>query len=117
MNLERGKYETKLYISELPMRCLEDFELHNMSRVVRKPALCICENKDADQRLCFRYIHKTIPLLSKISQISQISSLKPPSVAVQSLVTMKSVFNVFDHVRHKPFCASTEASKMFEITD
>ena len=37
-----------------------------MSRVVRKPAFCICENKDADQlrgnretyqRLCFRYIH------------------------------------------------------------
>ena len=35
-----------------------------MSRVVRKPAFCICENKDADQlrgnreadqRLCFRY--------------------------------------------------------------
>ena len=36
-----------------------------MSRVMRKPAFCICENKDADQlrdnraadqRLCFRYI-------------------------------------------------------------
>ena len=35
-----------------------------MSRVMRKPAFCICENKDADQlrgnreadqRLCFRY--------------------------------------------------------------
>ena len=45
-----------------------------MSRVVRKPAFCICENKDtdqlrgkreADQRLCFRYIDSTIPLLSK----------------------------------------------------
>ena len=43
-----------------------------MSRVVRKPAFCICENKDADQlrgnreadqRLCFRYIDSTIPLL------------------------------------------------------
>ena len=51
-----------------------------MSRVVRKPAFCICENKDADQlrgnreadqRLCFRYIESTIPLLSK----SEISSL------------------------------------------
>ena len=53
--------------------------LHNdnkqhMSHVVRKPALCICENKDADQlrgnreadqRLCFRHIDSTIPLLSK----------------------------------------------------
>ena len=45
-----------------------------MSRVVRKPAFCICENKDADQlrgnreadqRLCFGYIDSTIPLLSK----------------------------------------------------
>ena len=46
----------------------------NLSRVVRKPALCICENKDADQlhgnreadqRLCFRYTDSTIPLLLK----------------------------------------------------
>ena len=48
--------------------------ISRMSRVVRKPAFCICENKDADQlhgnreadqRLCFRYIDSTIPLLSK----------------------------------------------------
>ena len=40
---------------------------------MRKPTFCICENKDADQfrgnreadqRLCFRYIDSTIPLLS-----------------------------------------------------
>ena len=47
----------------------------HMSRVVRKPAFCICENKDADQlcdqRLCFRYTDSTIPLLPK----SEISSL------------------------------------------
>ena len=45
-----------------------------MGRVVRKPAFCICESKDADQfrgnreadqRLCFRYIDSTILLLSK----------------------------------------------------
>ena len=45
-----------------------------LSRVVRKPAFFICENKDADQlrgnreadqRLCFRYKDSTIPLLSK----------------------------------------------------
>ena len=45
-----------------------------MSRVTRKPTFCICENKDADQlrcnpeadqRLCFRYIDSTVPLLSK----------------------------------------------------
>ena len=60
----------------------------HMSRVVRKPAFCICENKDADQlrgyreadqRLCFRYIDSTIPLLYK----SEISSLYSFSVAVQ----------------------------------
>ena len=41
----------------------------HMSRVVRKPAFCVCENKDADQlrgnreadqRLCFRYTDSTI---------------------------------------------------------
>ena len=54
-----------------------------------KPTFCICENKDADQlrgnceadqlhsnceadqRLCFRYLDRTIPSLSK----SEISSL------------------------------------------
>ena len=53
-----------------------------------KPAFCICENKDADQlrgnreadqRLCFRYTDSTIPLLPK----SEISSLLSSSVAVQ----------------------------------
>ena len=51
-----------------------------MSHAMRKPAFCICENKDpdqlrgnreADQRLCFRYMDNTIPLLPK----SEISSL------------------------------------------
>ena len=41
---------------------------------MRKPAFCICENKDpdqlhgnreADQRLCFRYMDSAIPLLSQ----------------------------------------------------
>ena len=52
--------------------------LYRLSSVVRKPAFCMCENKgadqlrgyrEADQRLCFRYIDSTIPLLSK-SEIS-----------------------------------------------
>ena len=55
---------------------------------MRKPAVCICENKDADQlrgnheadqRLCFHYIDSTIPLLPKY----EISSIKPSSVTVQ----------------------------------
>ena len=45
-----------------------------MSLVMRKRAFCICENKDADQlrgnreadqRLCFRYTDSAIPLLPK----------------------------------------------------
>ena len=52
----------------------------HMSLVMRKPAFCICENKDAnqlhsycaaDQGLCFHYTDSTIPLLPK----SEISSL------------------------------------------
>ena len=59
-----------------------------MSRVIRKPTICICENKDADQlrgnraadqRLCFRYKDSTITLLSK----SEISRLLLSSVVVQ----------------------------------
>ena len=55
---------------------------------MRKPAFCICENKDADQprgnreadqRLCFRYTYSTTPLL----HIYEISSLKLSSVPVQ----------------------------------
>ena len=46
----------------------------HVSRVMRKPTFRICENKDADQlrgnreadqRLCFRYLDSTMPLLSK----------------------------------------------------
>ena len=60
-----------------------------MSLVMRKPDFCLCENKDADQlrgnreadqRLCFRYLDSTIPLLYK----SEISSFYPASVLVQA---------------------------------
>ena len=53
-----------------------------MSSVVRKPAFCIGENKDADQlrgyreadqRLCFRYTDNTIPLLSKSENFKLLS--------------------------------------------
>ena len=56
---------------------------------MRKPAFCICEKKDADQlrgnreadqRLCFRYTDSAIPLLPK----SEISSVQPSSMVVQS---------------------------------
>ena len=51
---------------------------NHMSRIVRKPDFCLGENKgadqlrgnrEADQRLCFRYSDSTIPLLLK-SEIS-----------------------------------------------
>ena len=57
-----------------------NYSRNQMSLVMRKPAFCICENKDADQlrgnreadqRLCFRYTDSTIPLLPK----SEVSSL------------------------------------------
>ena len=59
-----------------------------MSRLMGKPTICICENKDADQLrgnreadqcLCFRYSDSTIPLLLK----SEIPSFYFFSVLVQ----------------------------------
>ena len=56
------------------------YQSHKLSFVVRKPAFCICENKDADQlrgnleadqRLYFRHTDSAIPHLSK-SEISSI---------------------------------------------
>ena len=55
---------------------------------MRKRDYCLCENKgadqlhsncEADQRLCFRYMDSSIPLLSK----SKISCLQPSSVLVK----------------------------------
>ena len=69
-------YGFVFYISKNGFTC----DMGHMSRVVRKPAFCICENKDADQlrgnreadqRLCFRHMDSAIPLLSR----SEISSL------------------------------------------
>ena len=69
-------------------QCWVTLELPHMSLVLRKPDFCICENKDADQlrgnreadqRLCFRYTDSTIPPLPK----SEISSFYPSTVAVQ----------------------------------
>ena len=66
-----------------------------MGLIMRKPAFCICENKDADQlrgnreadqRLCFHYIDSTIPPLPK----SEISSLMPSCVAVQPSLCLTS---------------------------
>ena len=51
---------------------------------MRKPAFCVCENKDADQlrgnreadqSLCFRYIDSTIPLLPKYENFKLLAIL------------------------------------------
>ena len=61
----------------------------SVSRIMRKPDFCLCENKgadqlrgnrEADQRLCFCYSDSTIPLLLK----SEISSFYLFSVLVQA---------------------------------
>ena len=61
-----------------------------MSRIMRKPAFCTCENKGADQlcgnlaadkRLCLCYINSIIPLLPKC----EMSSLYPSSFGCTAL--------------------------------
>ena len=78
----------KIYLADAILKDTQTLICRQLSRVVRKPSFCICENKDADQlrgnreadqRLCFRYLDSTIPLFPK----SKISSLYPSSVAVQ----------------------------------
>ena len=73
---------------KVPSHFVYEVGLYKWSRVVRKQAFCTCENKDADQlrgnreadqRLWFRYIDITIPLLP----IYGISSLYTSCVAVQ----------------------------------
>ena len=69
------------------LRMIQVYSILDLSCIMRKPA-CICENKGAnqlhsnctaDQRLCFRNIDSTIPLLPK----SELSSLLPSFFAVQ----------------------------------
>ena len=62
----------------MPQIDLAHILVYNMSLCMRKPTICISENKaadqlrgdrEADQRLCFRYTDSTISLLLK-SEIS-----------------------------------------------
>ena len=70
----------KIVVTNRSKFVLCSYRFYNMSRVMRKTAFCICKNKDADQlrgnreadqRLCFRYMDSTIPFLPK----SEISNL------------------------------------------
>ena len=67
------------------LSCLNSCGIYKrfMSRIMRKPNFCLCENKAADQlcsnctagqRLCFRYTDSAVPLLLK-SEISASSHL------------------------------------------
>ena len=74
------KHERVFYLAKVTPKIRKACNLYkgrllsvHLSLVMRKPDFCICENKDADQlpgnreadqRLCFRYIDSTIPLLS-----------------------------------------------------
>ena len=73
---------------EVKNNMMQNISFQYLSRLMTKPTICIGENKDADQlrgnreadqRLCFRYSDSTIPLLLK----SEISSFYPFSVTVQ----------------------------------
>ena len=83
----------KLLINGQLFSCLCESKL--MSRIRRKPTFCKCENDadqlrgncKADQRLSFCYIDNEMPLLSK----SEISRIKPSSVAVQPGVGNQNV--------------------------
>ena len=96
---------------------------------MRKPTLCICENKDADQlhvnreadrRLCFRFSDSIIHLLLKY----KISSFYPSSVTVQTRLCRtpwKTTngwfchdvahvrFNRYSKEQSKSFCESWES--------
>ena len=69
---------TMVSVRELDYVTTVSIQFYEMSRLMGKPTICIGENKDADQlrgnreadqRLCFRYSDSTVPLLLK-SEIS-----------------------------------------------
>ena len=69
-----------------------------MSIAMRKPAFCICENKDAakiDQRLCFRYTDSSIPkfLYSKFQASSRLLWLHRSVCVGPGRKTRKPVFS------------------------
>ena len=85
---------------------------------MRKPTIYICENKgadqlhgnrEADQRLCFRYTDSTIPLLLK----SEISSFKPASVLCVGPGKKNKLW--FPHAKGS-FCKNTNLCSIYLIS-
>ena len=77
------------YTGRTVLFCIFQKQNHYFSHCIRKPRVCICENKGtdqlysnciADQHLCIRYSDSTIPILLK----SKISRSLLPSVTVQA---------------------------------
>ena len=76
VSMQYGKVKTSVYASFILVEATDN--VSKMSRIMRKPDFCLGENegadqlrgnREADQRLCFRYSDSTIPLLLK-SEIS-----------------------------------------------
>ena len=68
-----------LLVNPIFFYILLGYEGIHLSRLMGKPTICIGENKDADrlrgnreadQRLCFRYSDSTIPFLLKCEIVS-----------------------------------------------
>ena len=77
---------------------------HKMSLVVRKPAFCICENKDADllrgnrnadQRLCFHYtdVQSFYFLNTKFQASSHLLRLYSPVCVIPGQKPLRPVFS------------------------
>ena len=75
-----AKYRFSYDTIQISLRMTKNTTSNEISRIMRKPDFCICENKgadqlrgnrEADQRLCFRYTDSALPLSAK----SEISSL------------------------------------------
>ena len=85
--------------------------LYNMSRLMGKPTICIGENKDADQlrgnreadqRLCFRYSDSTISLLLKSEFLACFSDCTGRFVSDlfgNHIVGFPTRWLIFSHVR------------------
>ena len=93
-----------------------------MSLSMRRPTICIRENKDADQlcsyctadqHLCFRFLDSMIPVLLK----SKISSFKPASLAVQAgLCQTWSETQILDFVMQRFKCENRDTNNFLSAS-
>ena len=94
-------------------KCRVSYDVAHMSRIVRKHAFCICENKGADQ------LHSvTAQLISAFvftTLIVQSLFCLQKFTTYMGLVVRKPVFRVSDQVSPKPGCTATEDIQKLEI--